>query len=66
MLMQLIPSGYKKNLIFFVPGNKDVHGSLDEFEFQQYPTTDYRVNCPLAFEKSMYKVVNTLAPSFLI
>ena len=52
-------------LIFFVPaGIKDMHKSLDEFEFQPDPTTYYRVNCPLASEKAMYNVMNTLAPSF--
>ena len=42
-----------------------MHESLDEFEFRQDPTTDYGVSCHCAFEKSMYDVVNTLAPSFL-
>ena len=27
-----------------------MHKSLDEFGFQPDPTTDYSVNCPLAFE----------------
>ena len=54
-------------MIFFIlAGNEDMHESLDEFEFQQDPTTDYGVRCPWASEKSMYNVVNTLAPSFLI
>ena len=44
----------------------DIHESLDEFKFRQDPTTDYRVSCPLASEKLMFNVVNTLAPSFLI
>ena len=39
--------------------------SLDEFEFRQDPTADYGVSCPWASEKSMYNVVNTLAPSSL-
>ena len=43
-----------------------MHKSLDEFEFRQNPTTDYGISCPWASEKSMYNVVNTLAPSFLI
>ena len=30
------------------------------------PTTDYGVSCPWASEKSMYNVLNSLAPSFLI
>ena len=42
-----------------------MYESLDEFEFWQDPTTDYGVSCPWASEKSMYNVVNTLAPSFL-
>ena len=60
-------SAFIFDLIFFVPaGNKDMHKSLNEFEFQHEPTTDYKVNCPLASEKIMNNVVNTLAPSFLI
>ena len=47
-------------------GNEDMHGSLDEFQFWLDTTTDFRVICPRASEKSMYNVVNTLAPSFLI
>ena len=43
-----------------------MHESLDMFEFWEYPNTDYGVSCPWAFEKSMYNVVNTLAPSFFI
>ena len=43
-----------------------MHESLNEVEFWQDPTTDYGVSCPWASEKSMYNVVNTLAPSFLI
>ena len=43
-----------------------MHKSLDEFKFQPDTTTDSRVICPWASEKSMYIVVNTLAPSFLI
>ena len=42
-----------------------MHKSLDKFEFQRDPATDYGVNCPWASEKSMLIVVNTLAPSFL-
>ena len=43
-----------------------MYKSLDEFQFQRDPTTDYSVSCPWASEKSMFIVVNTLAPSFLI
>ena len=43
-----------------------MHKSLDELKFQPDTTTDSRVICPWASEKSMYFVVNTLAPSFLI
>ena len=42
-----------------------MHESLDEFDEQDL-TTDYGVSCPWASEKSMYNVINTLAPSFLI
>ena len=40
-----------------------MHESLNDFEFRQEPATDYRVSCPCG---SMYNVVNTLAPVFLI
>ena len=43
-----------------------MHESLDEFQFRLDTTTDSRVICPWASEKSMYNVVITLAPSFLI
>ena len=43
-----------------------MHESLDEFLFRLDITTDSRVICPWASEKSMYNVVNTLASSFLI
>ena len=42
-----------------------MHESLDEFQFRLDTTTDSRVICPWS-EKSMYNVVNTLAPLFLI
>ena len=47
-------------------GNKDMHESLDEFQFGPDTTTYSRVICPCASEKLMYNVVNTLAPLFLI
>ena len=33
-------------IVFILAGNKDMHKSLDEFEFQADPTTDYGVTCP--------------------
>ena len=43
-----------------------MHKSLDEFQYLPDTTTDSRVIFPWASENSMYNVVNTLAPSFLI
>ena len=43
-----------------------MHKILDEFDFRQDSKSDYGVSCPWASEKSMFNVVNTLAPSFLI
>ena len=43
-----------------------MHESLDEFQFWLDTTTDTRVIYPWASKKSMYNVVITLAPSFLI
>ena len=33
-------------ILFMLAGNKDMHKSLDEFEFRPDPTTDYGVSCP--------------------
>ena len=55
--------------LFFLmlAGNRNMHQSLDEFEFRQnFTTTDFVVSCPWAFQKSTYKLVRTLAPSFFI
>ena len=41
-----------------------MHKRLDEFEFRQDSTSDYGVSCPWVSGKSMYNVVNTIAPSF--
>ena len=41
-----------------------MHESLDEFQFRLDTTTD-SVICPWASEKSIYNVVNTLAPRSL-
>ena len=39
------------DLIFFtLIGNKDMHKSLDEFEFRSDPTTGYGVSCPSGSE----------------
>ena len=43
-----------------------MHESLDEYKFRPDTTTNSRVICSCASEKLMFKVVNTLAPSFLI
>ena len=43
-----------------------MHESLDENEFRPDTTTNNRVICPCTSENLMYKVVNTLAPLFLI
>ena len=43
-----------------------MHESWYEVKFRQDRTTDYGVSYPLASEKLMYNVVNTLAPSSLI
>ena len=43
-----------------------MHDSLDEVKFRPDTTTNSTVICPCVFEKLMYNVVNTLAPTFLI
>ena len=52
-------------IFFILAGNKDMHISMNEIEFQPDLTTDYRVTCLLASEKSINNALNTLAPSFL-
>ena len=61
----LAPSFLNRSFLFFA-GNEDKHESLDEFKFRPDITTNSRVICPCTYEKLMYNVVNTLAPSFLI
>ena len=43
----------------------DIPNISDEFEFRPDPTFDCGVICPLVFEKSIFSVMATLAPSFL-
>ena len=60
-------SAFSFGLIFIIlAGNKDNYKSMNEFEFLPDPITNYWVSCPWAFEKCMYNVVSTRAPSFLI
>ena len=33
-------------IFFILAGNKDVHKSLNGFEFWPFPTSDYGVSCP--------------------
>ena len=53
-------------IFFILAGYKDMHESLDEFEFQPDTTADSWVICPVASKILMFNVVTTLAPSFLI
>ena len=52
-------------IIFILASNENMHESLGELEFRPDPTTDSGVICPRASERSMYYVVNTLAPLVL-
>ena len=38
-------------ILFKLAGNKDMHNTLDEFEFRPDLTTDYWVSCPWASGK---------------
>ena len=53
-------------IFFILAGNKDNYNISDEFEFQPDPTSDCGVSCSLVFEKSIFCIVATLAPSTLI
>ena len=61
------PSIFFFHWIFFIlAGNKNNYNILDEFEFRPDLTSDCGVSCPLVFEKSIFCIVATLAPSILI
>ena len=53
-------------IIFIFEGNKDIHKSLDEFEFRSDPTTYYGVSCPLGSEYSFPTFSAILIQIFLI
>ena len=60
-------SAFNFDRIFFIlAGNKNNHNISDEFEFRPDLTSDCGVSCPLVFEKSIFCIVATLAPSILI
>ena len=63
--MNTLAPSFFESIILILAGNEDMHESLDEFKFRPDTTTNPRVICSWASEKLMYKVVNTLAPSFL-
>ena len=41
-------------MYLILAGNKDMHKSLDEFEFRPDPTTECGVTCPGAYENLTY------------
>ena len=47
----LAPSFFFVLIFFILAGNKGIRKSLDEFEFQPDPTTDYGVTCHCASGK---------------
>ena len=53
-------------IFFILAGNKYNYNILNEFEFRPDRTSDCGVSCPLVFEKSIFCIVATLAPSILI
>ena len=53
-------------IFFILAGNKNNFNISDEFEFWPDLTSDCEVSCPLVFEKSIFCIVATLAPSILI
>ena len=60
-------SAFISNGIFSIlAGNKDSHKISNNFEFRPDLTSDCGVICPWVFEKSVFCVVATLAPSILI
>ena len=61
-----LESAFILRWIVYQAGNKDNYKSFDEYEFWQDSITDYGVSYPSSPEKSMYDVVTTVGPSFLI
>ena len=53
-------------IFFILAGNKDNYNISDEFKFRPDPISACGVSCPLVFEKSIFCIVATLAPSILI
>ena len=53
-------------IFFILAGNKNNYNISDEFEFRPDLTSDCGVICPLVFEKSIFCLAATLAPSILI
>ena len=53
-------------IFFILAGNKDNYNISYELEIRPDPTSDCGVSCPLVFEKSIFCIVATLAPSVLI
>ena len=51
--------------VFILAGNKNNYNILDEFEFRPDLISECEVtcSCPLVFEKSIFCIVATLAPS---
>ena len=45
-MRQLLFSAVFYPILFILAGNDDMHESLEEFEIQPDPTTDYGVSCP--------------------
>ena len=64
--MNTLAPSFFESIIPILAGNEDMHQSLDEFKFWQDTDTNTRAICPCAFEKLLYNVVTTVAPSFLI
>ena len=50
-------------IFFILAGNKNNYNISDEFEFRPDPTSECGFSCPLVFEKSIFCIVATLAPS---
>ena len=62
----LAPLFFSGSSLFLQVTSTTIYNISDGFEFQLDPTSDCGVSCPLVFEKSLFCVVATLAPSILI
>ena len=64
--MATLSSLFFQWIFFILAGNTNNYNISNELEFRPDPTSDCGVSCTLVFEKSIFCIVATVAPSVLI